>query len=84
MNEGYIGSEGKEELGCQDDPMPSMKTQVEGVHLAEGEEKHKKDKPRECGRQRQEEFIAKGSDDHREPEGVGVKEFSHNGLLFRP
>jgi hypothetical protein len=44
--------------------MPFMKAQVEGIHLAEGEEKHKKDEPRERGRQRQEEFIAKGSDEH--------------------
>lgn len=84
MKEYRVRGEGEEHLGSQDDPMPFMKAQVEGVHLAEGEEKHKKDEPRECGRQRQEEFIAKGSDEHREPEGVGVKEFTHNGLRFRP
>lgn len=54
-----------------------MQTQVERVDLTERKEEHKEDQPRECGRQRQEEFIAKGSDEHREPEGVGVKEFSH-------
>ena len=77
MKEREVGGEGEEELRRQDDPMPFMQAQVEGVYLTEGKEEHKKDEPRERGRQRQEEFIAKGSDDHREPEGVGVKEFTH-------
>ena len=84
MKEREVGGEGEEELRRQDDPMPFMQAQVEGIHLAEGEEQHKKDEPRERGRKGQEEFIAKGSDEHREPEGVGVKEFTHNGLRFRP
>ena len=77
IHERKVRGEGEEELNEQNDPMPFMKAQVEGVHLAKGEEKHKKDEPRKCGRQRQEEFIAKGSDEHREPEGVGVNEFTH-------
>lgn len=84
MKEREVGGEGEEELRRQDGPMPFMQAQVEGVYLTEGKEEHKKDEPRECGRKGQEEFIAKGSDEHREPEGVGVKEFTHNGLRFRP
>ena len=77
MKEREVGGEGEEELRHQDDPMPFMQAQVEGIHLTEGKEEHKKDEPREGGCKGQEEFIAKGSDDHREPEGVGVKEFTH-------
>ena len=53
MKEREVGGEGEEELRRQDDPMPFMKAQIEGIHLAEGEEKHKKDEPRECGRKGQ-------------------------------
>ena len=72
-----VSSEAQEHLRGEDSPMPFMKTEVQRVHLAEGEEEHEEDKPREGWCQRQEEFIAEGSDKHGEPEGVGIKEFFH-------
>ena len=77
MKEREVGGEGEEELRRQDDPMPFMQAQVERIDLTERKEEHKEDQPRECGRKGQEEFIAKGSDEHREPKRVGVKEFTH-------
>ena len=70
-----IRSEAEGDLCGQYDPVPAMQAQVKGVHFAESEEEHKKDEPREDGTQRQEPFIAEGTDEHREPEGVGIKEF---------
>ena len=58
--------------------MPTMEAQVERVHFAESEEKHKKDEPRKDGFERQEPRIGYCANDHREPEGVGIKEFFHN------
>ena len=72
-----IGGDAESDLRNEDDPMPFMEAQVERVDLAEGKKEHKEDEPRECRLQRQKEFIAQGSDEHREPEGVGIEEFSH-------
>jgi len=77
VQKGRVRSEGEEHLCCQDDPMPAMEAQVEGIHFAESEEEHKKDEPRECGCEWQEEFIANVSDEHREPEGVTIEPFFH-------
>ena len=55
--------------------MPFMETQVERIHFAESEEKHKENEPREYWCEWQEEFITQCTDKHREPKGVGVKEF---------
>ena len=58
--------------------MPFMEAQVQGVHFAESEEKHKEDQPRKRRLEGQEELIAESSDEHREPEGVGVEEAFQN------
>ena len=72
-----IRSETEDELRKEHRPMPFMETEVQRIHFAERKKEHKEDQPRQGGCQRQEQFIAKCSDEHREPEGVGIKEFSH-------
>ena len=74
-NDQDICCETKEKLGKKDESMPFMEAQVERIHFAESEEKHKENEPREYWSERQEEFITQCTDEHREPEGVGVKEF---------
>jgi len=69
-----IGSEAEDDLRGEDDTVPTMKAQVEGVDLAEGEEEHPKDEPGKYGGERKEPAIREGTDEHAEPKGVGIKE----------
>ena len=54
--------------------MPATKTQVERVDLAERKEEHEEYQPRQKGLERHQPLIAQSADDHREPEGVAVKQ----------
>ena len=54
--------------------MPTMETQVQRVHFAESEEKHEEDEPRQNGAERHQPLVEYGADDHREPEGVTIKQ----------
>jgi hypothetical protein len=82
MHHEGIGEEAENELGQEDCPMPTMKAKIQGVDLAEGKEKHEENEPRKARLQRQEVWVAYGSDEHAQPQGVGVKKFAHY-LYFR-
>ncbi len=69
-----IGSEAEDDLRGKDDTMPFMEAQVEGIDLAEGEEEHAEDEPREGWSERKEPTITEGTDEHAEPKGVGIKQ----------
>ena len=57
--------------------MPAVETEIEGVDLTEGKKEHEEDEPGKGWLEGQEELVTEGTDEHREPEGVGIKEFSH-------
>ena len=69
-----VGEETQEHLYGKDNPMPAMQTQVERVDLAEREEEHEENKPRQERLEGYEPRVGKGSDDHGEPESVGVED----------
>jgi hypothetical protein len=47
--------------------MPLMQTQIEGIDLAEGEEEHEENEPREDGLEGQEPGVKDRSDEHAQP-----------------
>ena len=77
-----IRTKGEKQLCDQYHPMPFMETEVEGVDLTEGKKEHEEYPPRKGGLQRQKKLVTEGTDEHREPEGVGIKEFTHKIGVF--
>ena len=61
-------------MNRENDPMPAVQTEVERIDLAEREKEHKEDQPRECGFEGQKEPVTNDADEHRKPEGVGIKQ----------
>ena len=72
-----IRSETQKQLRGENSPMPFMQTEIQRIDFAEREEEHKENQPRERRSKRQEEFIAESTDEHGNPEGVGIKPFFH-------
>jgi len=70
-----ITTDGKGQLDGKHNPVPFMQSQVQRIDLAEGEKQHKEDEPREYGTQGQKPFVADGTDEHREPKGIGIEYF---------
>ena len=77
MEDQSVGSKTEDHLRGEYDPMPFMEAQIEGIYLTKGKKEHKKDEPGEGWLEGKKDFIAKGSDEHAEPEGITVKEFFH-------
>lgn len=69
-----VGGKGEKELHRQNSPMPFMETKIQRIDFTESKKEHEENQPREYGCEGQEEFIAKRTDEHREPEGVTVEE----------
>ena len=74
MTHGRIDAEAEEQLCGEDHPMPFMEPEIEGVDLTEGKKEHEEDQPRKDGLERQEVCVTQGTDYHREPEGVTIKQ----------
>ena len=53
--------------------MPTMEAQVQRVHFAESEKEHEEDEPWQNGAERHQPLVEYSADDHREPEGIGIK-----------
>ena len=62
-----VGNKTERELREENNPMPFMQAQIEGIHLTKRKKEHAEDEPREGWLQGQEESITEGTDEHREP-----------------
>ncbi len=69
-----IRTKGENQLCDEQHPMPFVQTEIERIDLAEGKKEHEENPPRKGGLEGQEELVTEGTDEHREPEGVGIKQ----------